>query len=237
MRPAWSSFLALAAAAAAFDAPLAAAATTESRAGAAVFSAQNLLLRSSILEDVADTGARLWVPLQQWVGESYARAPALVLGLAVVIAVPPLALAGLIARRKRRLFASSPDTTLALTRAGKRSLSALDAESLKTEGFSWPTEAWVDIPGSPGGRFVIGRTLVRIGREADNDIRLAAKTVHRYHAVIRRTTDGEVMITDLSGADGNGVLVNGAPVGEARLKKGDVINIGEVKLKFDARPV
>jgi pSer/pThr/pTyr-binding forkhead associated (FHA) protein len=61
--------------------------------------------------------------------------------------------------------------------------------------------------------------------------------VHRYHAAIRRTADGDVMITDLSGKDGNGVLVNGASVGEARLKKGDVINIGEVKLKFDARPV
>jgi hypothetical protein len=237
MRPAWSSFLALAAAAAAFDAPLAAAATTESRMGIAVFSAQEFLSRSTILEDVAGTGARLWVPLQQWVGESYARAPALVLGLAVVMVVPPLALAGLIARRKRRHFVSSPDTTLALTRAGKRSLSALDGEPLKTEGFSWPTDAWVDIPGSPGGRFVIGSTLVRIGREADNDIRLAAKTVHRYHAVIRRTTDGDVMVTDLSGAGGNGVLVNGKAVGEARLRKGDVINIGEVKLKFDARPV
>ena len=78
---------------------------------------------------------------------------------------------------------------------------------------------------------------MRIGREADNDIRLSAKTVHRYHAVIRRTTDGDVMITDVSGNEGNGVLVNGAPVGEARLKKGDVINIGEVKLKFEARPV
>jgi pSer/pThr/pTyr-binding forkhead associated (FHA) protein len=61
--------------------------------------------------------------------------------------------------------------------------------------------------------------------------------VHRYHAVIRRTTDGDVMVTDLSGNEGNGVLVNGKPVGEARLKKGDQINIGEVKLHFDAKPV
>ncbi len=237
MRPAWSSFLALAAAAAAFDAHIAAAGTTESRAGAAVFSAQDFLHRSTIVEDVANGAARLWAPLGQWIGESYARAPALVLGLSVVMVVPPLALAGLIARRKRRHTPHAPDTTLALTRAGRRSASTLDGEPMKTEGFSWPTEAWVDIPGSPGGRYVIGRTLVRIGREADNDIRLSAKTVHRYHAVIRRTTDGDVMITDLSGNDGNGVLVNGASVGEARLKKGDVINIGEVKLKFDARPV
>jgi len=235
MRPAWSSFLALAAAVAAFDAHIAAADTTESRASVVV-SAQDFLLRSTVVEEIADGGGRLWMPVRQWIGESYARAPALVLGLSVVMVVPPLALAGLIARRKRRPYAGhSPDTTVALTRAGKRGAS--DAEPIRTEGFSWPTEAWVDIQGSPGGRVVIGRTLVRIGREADNDIRLSAKTVHRYHAVIRRTTDGDVMITDVSGNEGNGVLVNGAPVGEARLKKGDVINIGEVKLKFEARPV
>ena len=45
------------------------------------------------------------------------------------------------------------------------------------------------------------------------------------------------MITDLSGKDGNGVLVNGARVAEARLRKGDVINFGEVRMSFDARPV
>jgi pSer/pThr/pTyr-binding forkhead associated (FHA) protein len=150
--------------------------------------------------------------------------------------VPPLALVGLLARRKRRTSAArSPDTTLALTRAGKHS--ALETNALKTEGVSWPTEAWVDIQGAPGGRYVIGRTLVRIGREADNDIRLSAKTVHRYHAVIRRTTDGDVTVTDLSGNEGNGVLVNGKPVDEARLKKGDIINVGEVKLHFDAKPI
>lgn len=241
MRPARSSFLALVAAAAAFDAHIAAAGTTDVHARAAVFSAEDFLPRAIIPEGTADRGVKFLLPFRQWIGESYERAPALVLGLSVVMVVPPLALAGLIARRKRRQQAShgshSPDTTLALTRAGKRTASTLDAEPIKTEGFSWPTEAWVDIQGSPGGHYVIGRTLVRIGREADNDIRLSAKTVHRYHAVIRRTTDGDVMITDLSGNEGNGVLVNGAPVGEARLKKGDLINIGEVKLHFDAKPI
>jgi pSer/pThr/pTyr-binding forkhead associated (FHA) protein len=83
---------------------------------------------------------------------------------------------------------------------------------------------------------VIDRTMVRIGREEDNDICLSAHTVHRYHAVIRRTTEGEVVITDLSGDDGNGVLVNGVRVSEARLTKGDTIKVGEVKLRFDERP-
>jgi hypothetical protein len=241
MRPAWSSFLALVAAAAALDAHIAAAGTTESLPDsrhAIAFSAQDFLPRASVLDEMAGRGAQVLAPVRQWIGESYARAPALVLGLSVVMVVPPLALVGLLARRKRRTSAApspSPDTTLALTRAGKRGV--LETNTLKTEGFSWPTEAWVDIQGAPGGRYVIGRTLVRIGREADNDIRLSAKTVHRYHAVIRRTTDGDVMVTDLSGNEGNGVLVNGKPVDEARLKKGDIINVGEVKLHFDAKPV
>ena len=233
MRPAWSSFLALVAAAAALDAHIAAAGTTESLRHTIAFSVQDFLARASVLDEMADRGVQVLEPVRQWIGESYARAPALVLGLSVVMVVPPLALVGLLARRKRRTSAApSPDTTLALTRAGKRA-----ANALKTEGFSWPTEAWIDIQGTPGGRYVIGRTLVRIGREADNDIRLSAKTVHRYHAAIRRTTDGDVMVTNLSGNEGNGVLVNGKPVDEARLKKGDIINVGEVKLHFDAKPV
>src|SRR4029078_3145026 len=141
MGPAWSSIMALAAAVAAFDAHLAAAAKTESRAGLVIFSAQDFLPRSIALEDIADRVARLWAPLAPWVSESYARAPALVLGLSVVMMVPPLALAGLIARRKRRRGARRPDTTVALTRASQRSGTAPDGETLKTEGFSWPTEA------------------------------------------------------------------------------------------------
>ena len=238
MRPAWSSFLALVAATAVLDAHIAAAGTTESLRHTIAFSVQDFLARASVLDEMADRGVQVLEPVRQWIGESYARAPALVLGLSVVMVVPPLALVGLLARRKRRTSAApSPDTTLALTRAGKRGATLLEQNTLKTEGFSWPTEAWVDIQGTPGGRYVIGRTLVRIGREADNDIRLSAKTVHRYHAAIRRTTDGDVMVTNLSGNEGNGVLVNGKPVDEARLKKGDIINVGEVKLHFDAKPV
>src|ERR1700719_387965 len=142
MRPAWSSFLALVAAAAALDAHIAAAGTTESLPDsrhAIAFSAQDFLPRASVLDEMAGRGAQVLAPVRQWIGESYARAPALVLGLSVVMVVPPLALVGLLARRKRP--SPSPDTTLALTRAGKRG--GLETNTLKTEGFSWPTEAWV----------------------------------------------------------------------------------------------
>jgi hypothetical protein len=92
----------------------------------------------------------------------------------------------------------------------------------------------VHVDGAPAAA-VIGCSAHR--PEEDNDIRLASRSVHRYHAVIRRTTDGDVVINDQSGTDGTGVLVNGARVSEARLAKGDVIHVGAIKLRFDAQPV
>ena len=171
--------------------------------------------------------------IASWLGDTFNQAPALIMVLAVLVALPPLALAGLMMRRQRR----SPDSTVRLSRSSARGPSALRSGiTARAEVSAWPTEAWVELAGS-GQRHVIGRAMLRIGREADNDICLSEKTVHRYHAVIRRTTDGEVVVTDLSGVEGNGVLINGARIGEGRLRKGDVIGVGEVKLKFDARPV
>lgn len=229
MRPARSLLWAVVAALVAAEAQ--AAAATPILASAApdfeAFGAASFLLTA-----LAPSGSPPWLQFQQWVMHNYERAPALMLGLSVLLAVPPLALAGLFVRRKRR----SPEATLKLPRKA-RNAAATASTKTQTEISPWPTEAWVEAAGIPGGRQVIGRTLLRIGREEDNDIRFALKTVHRYHAVIRRTTDGVVMITDVSGKDGNGVLVNGTRVAEARLKKGDVINLGEVKMRFEARPV
>jgi hypothetical protein len=174
--------------------------------------------------------ADAWLGLNSWLGDTYARAPALVLVLAVLIALPPLAMAGLLLRRQGR----SPDSTVRISRPSRRQAAAPRNVKVRTELSTWPTEAWIEVAGR---RHVIGRAMLRIGREADNDICLQEKTVHRYHAVIRRTTDGDVVITDLSGVEGNGVLINGTRVGEGRLKKGDIVGIGEVKMKYDARPV
>lgn len=169
-----------------------------------------------------------WLQLNSWLGDSYHKAPALMLVLVAVIALPTLGLAGYMFRRQKQ----SPDVTVRLPRQSLRS--GRRDSTMRTELAAWPTEAWVEVAGR---KHIVGRTMVRIGREADNDICLQEKTVHRYHAVIRRSTDGEVVVTDLSGPEGNGVLVNGARVGESRLKAGDVIAIGEVKLNFDARPI
>jgi hypothetical protein len=183
--------------------------------------------------DLAERGSQILSELNQWINQGYARAPALMLGLSILLAVPPLVLTGLVLGRNRRR--RNPNLTVKLPR--RRGEEKMQTRTLHTELPSWPAEAWIEAEGFPGSRRPIGQSLVRIGREADNELCFAVKTVHRYHAVIRRTSDGAVVITDVSGKDGNGVLVNGARVAEARLNTGDVINIGEVKMRFDAHPV
>jgi hypothetical protein len=181
----------------------------------------------------ATAAGEAWASLHDWIGDSYSRAPALMLVLAVLIALPPLALAGMMLRSQRR----SPDTTILLRPANRRAEAPPKTRTVRTEMSSWPTEAWVEVPSESGARYVVGLTMLRIGREVDNDICLSERTVHRYHAVIRRTSEGDVVITDLSGADGNGAFINGKRISEGRLAPGDIISIGEVKLKFDARLV
>jgi len=234
MRPPWSSLMPVLAAVAVAQTFVAAAADAGETGFALLRANADGLNAATLVVPVAEHGSDAWLQLQQWINQNYQRAPALMLGLSVLLAVPPLALAGLFMRRNKR---RTSNATVMLPKRARRPSRTARRTTLQTEFSPWPTEAWVEAEGIPGGRRIIGRTLVRIGREEDNDIRFALKTVHRYHAVIRRTTDGVVMITDLSGKDGNGVLVNGTRVAEARLSKGDVINLGEVKMRFDARPV
>jgi hypothetical protein len=192
---------------------------------------------------VANALAQSWTGFTDWVAESYARAPALVLGLAALVAVPPLALIGLWARRRE---AHSVEVSEAQTQVRRvsRGRAAEPRDGVRTGHIPLrPLEAWVEVvnmsevgPASADQRYSLARTLLRIGRETDNDICLQDITVHRYHAAIHRTEDAEFVITDLSSADGNGVVVNGRSVAEARLASGDVIELGNARLKFSSAP-
>lgn len=76
----------------------------------------------------------------------------------------------------------------------------------------------------------IYNSSTRIGRASDNDIVLNHDTVHRYHAVLTCLEPGRFEITDLQTA--NGVKVNGNRVTRQRLNNGDVMEFGEVRLRF-----
>jgi pSer/pThr/pTyr-binding forkhead associated (FHA) protein len=69
-----------------------------------------------------------------------------------------------------------------------------------------------------------------IGREDDNSIRLDDDKVSRHHAVVR-PREGKWFIEDLDST--NGVLVNGARVKQAELRKGDVIRVGTYDLVLE----
>lgn len=92
--------------------------------------------------------------------------------------------------------------------------------------------AWFEPVGGNNQKMPIRGSMIRIGRHEENDVRLASKTVHRYHAVMHRTPEDDYVVTDLSGPSGNGVIVNGAKVQNVALREGDVIELGEMKLRF-----
>lgn len=187
----------------------------------------------------AGRGAQLWTGMSDWIMASYQQAPALVIALAALLALSPFALVGLWAARRERALVAVPEARTKVLRAARRT-ERLPRESVKT-GYipAKPQEAWIEIingsevaPRAPTTRYPIKHVLLRIGRESDNDVCLEDVTVHRYHAAIHLTEDAEFMITDLSSESGNGVVVNGRAVAEARLKKDDVIGLGKAQIRF-----
>lgn len=195
---------------------------------------------SALIGSVGET----WGAFTNWVAASYARAPALVLGLGLLVAVPPLAFAGYLLRS--RADEGCEDISQANTelyRSTPRTDEPEPRDGVKTGHVALrPLNAWVeilnkhDVAPEADVRYRLQRAVIRIGRESDNEVQLVDTTVHRYHAAIHRTEDAEFVITDLSSMDGNGVVVNGRAVAEARLSNGDTIELGIAKLKFTTAP-
>ncbi len=169
------------------------------------------------LDSWASEFSAYWKSANLWIRKEFAEAPALVIAGGVAVFVPLLALLGLMLRR---LFSFRPRR--------------FDTVPLTKPPRAWQVRARLEVinPVDDREQFVIGHGLVRIGREEDNDVQLVHKTVHRYHAVIERTPESEFVITDVSGADGNGVRVNGELVQRQRLRGGEMIDIGRTQLKF-----
>jgi pSer/pThr/pTyr-binding forkhead associated (FHA) protein/tetratricopeptide (TPR) repeat protein len=80
-----------------------------------------------------------------------------------------------------------------------------------------------------GSEFVIDRPSLVVGRTPENDIILNHKSISRHHAKIVREGDRYVIL-DLESA--NGVRVGGVEHDRVELSGGDIIELGEVKLRF-----
>jgi len=81
-------------------------------------------------------------------------------------------------------------------------------------------------------RHALKKVATRIGRGKDNDIVFLNDSISSNHAEIHRRREGGVFIVDLSST--NGVYVNDQKVSQFELSDGDLIEIGDVKLKFKA---
>ena len=80
-----------------------------------------------------------------------------------------------------------------------------------------------------GTEFVLDRPSHVVGRTGENDIIINHKSISRHHAKIVRE-GSRYVILDLESA--NGVRVGGTESDRIELQSGDVIELGEVRLRF-----
>ena len=83
-----------------------------------------------------------------------------------------------------------------------------------------------------GKKYPITKSAIRIGRGVDNDIALLNGSVSQHHAEIHRRREGDFYIVDLSST--NGVYVNDTKISQSAIKNGDIIELGEVRMRFSA---
>jgi len=82
--------------------------------------------------------------------------------------------------------------------------------------------------------YPINSATCRIGRSRDNELTIDDSSVSRRHAEIRRTFNGQFVLYDRQST--NGVFINDHKVTTQNLVEGDIIEIGDVFLRFTQKP-
>lgn len=100
----------------------------------------------------------------------------------------------------------------------------------ETQKMASPALAWLEMCDAQQTRHPLRLTSLKIGRGQHNDLVLRNDSVSGNHCVLNSSRDGEWTITDLN--SGNGVVVNAAPTKQAVLRHGDLIELGELKMRF-----
>ncbi len=91
----------------------------------------------------------------------------------------------------------------------------------------------VQLPGLPPVSHIVRDETTTIGRMKSNSIVIDDSSVSLMHAKITRK-NGDYYLKDLNST--NGTIVNGQPVGEAKLKDLDRVRFAEVSTQFLAEP-
>jgi hypothetical protein len=90
--------------------------------------------------------------------------------------------------------------------------------------------AYLEIQDELHTRHPVSGEIFRIGRHADNELMVADASLSRFHAEIKHELNSRYVIRDLESL--NGVYVNGRKARTAILSNGDLIELGDVTLKF-----
>ncbi len=90
-------------------------------------------------------------------------------------------------------------------------------------------ELLVSLDGKLIGRYSLRRPQLMIGRNEHNDVSIVSRYVSRHHALLVNRPDG-AYIVDLKST--NGTYVNSVMINQQALKDGDIITIGNCRLKY-----
>ena len=128
------------------------------------------------------------------------------------------------------LIAQRPDAhARSAYRRGQNALSPQYASPLLAKASGPVPKAIVVMLGQRGAPpIALGRETT-FGRTPSADVQLASGNVSRLHTRIV-ASEGAFWVNDLGSS--NGTRLNGAPVSSQRLRDGDVIEIGDIKLLF-----
>ena len=133
--------------------------------------------------------------------------------------------AGSLKDESRELIDGSAETSTA--QIDVSDLAEVEARSLSTN----PARLVCVSRNFAGLEFSLSQSAMVIGRVDSNDIVINHRSISRNHAKIVEE-HGRYTIVDLESA--NGVRVNGDDYGKVELRKGDLIDLGHVRLRFVA---
>lgn len=155
----------------------------------------------------------------------YGRSPEIIIGLGLALALPLIALAGLAVRFAMWL-------THRVT--ARPAPIVVDLHHTSPHARAWVAFHAASVGGGGGqaGRspLELKGELMRIGSGEDNDFAITGAAP--LHALIRRTSDAEFVIVDVSASAGGGLMVNGRRLASCRLRNGDRIDLGAATLTF-----
>ncbi len=90
--------------------------------------------------------------------------------------------------------------------------------------------AWLALAEAPFTRHAITTTPWRVGRGRHCDFILDDHSVSRLHAEVRSSDQGVLTLHDLESL--NGAFVNDTRIESIQLREGDVVDIGDVRMRF-----